>query len=714
MKKSILLLILSVCMVIFSDAQDVPAGMKYQAVARTTSGEVLPNRSITLRIELKNDPAKGSVVYYSEEHSVTTNQFGLFDLVVGMGKTNKGLFATIPWSTEDIWMGVSLKDKDAIFSAVTETRLLAVPYAFHALTASTIVNKPGNETANAQTPGVPANVWSLQGNSNSNPATDKLGTTDYKDLVMVTNNIERFRITAAGDISINNSLKVGVNVEVGNDLIVKKNVFLNTVSGVTVNNGAFTVANTSPTSLTGILTVNKATTILDSLSVIRNTEYFAAYINNTNDGPGDGLQIKLGKTHPRWTGSSYANVANPMTGQLDNQMNQIRNWIYGNQSFDWSQLIGMIPNQAVVGSMCNITNYITQNINNALNLPLKIGPYSTPTWSSGDLFHWGGYYLGLPSPAPNVDIGGFTVPGVNIPSLPVIPQVTVMPAIPQIGCGSLPSISFPNFVFNNVNNTLSKENEFISFVDKDDRKLGAIRAQSIQNFSYDYFDGQKMLEIAGELIGIDLADDFVSLVAGISQMAVDYNKIGVEYSSGNGDYAEWLERKDAKEDISFGDIVGVKGGKISKDITGAEQIMAVSKNPIVLGNMPEASKTNSGNNIAFMGQIPVKIIGAVQSGDYIIAKSDIPGYGVAVHPKDMKLEDFKLAVGRSWDSNPKEGPKMVNTVVGVHNHDFLNIIASLQKKSENTEDRLKIIEGLLNVNTGTNKAAEEKTKKAFK
>jgi hypothetical protein len=268
------------------------------------------------------------------------------------------------------------------------------------------------------------------------------------------------------------------------------------------------------------------------------------------------------------------------------------------------------------------------------------------------------------------------------------------------------------FVFNDVNNTLSKENEFISFVDKDNRKLGAIRAQSIQNFSYDYFDAQKMLDLAANFIGIDIVKDFLSIISETSQMVNDYNSIGVEYSSGNGDYAEWLERANPKEEITYGDIVAVRGGKITKDLKDAEQVMAVSKKPIVLGNMPEAAKVAAGNNIAFMGQIPVKVMGPVQSGDYIVANSEVPGYGVAIHPKEMKVEDFKLAVGRSWDTNPKEGPKMVNTVVGVHNHDFLNIIGNLQQKADKTEERLKAIENILNVNTGNNKT--EQPKKAFK
>jgi hypothetical protein len=112
-----------------------------------------------------------------------------------------------------------------------------------------------------------------------------------------------------------------------------------------------------------------------------------------------------------------------------------------------------------------------------------------------------------------------------------------------------------------------------------------------------------------------------------------------------------------------------------------------------------------------MGQIPVKVIGPVMAGDYIVARNDIPGYGLAIHPKNMTIEEYKLVVGRSWDSNLKDGPKMVNTVVGVHNHDFLNIIATLQQKANSTEERLKNIENLLNLNKGTD--TKLKQKKAF-
>lgn len=198
----------------------------------------------------------------------------------------------------------------------------------------------------------------------------------------------------------------------------------------------------------------------------------------------------------------------------------------------------------------------------------------------------------------------------------------------------------------------------------------------------------------------------------IAKLAFRYNKIGVEYASGHGDYAEWMEREDMTENISAGDIVSVKSGKITKNLLKAEQIMVVSHRPIMLGNKPEKEKEFLGNAVAFMGQVPVKIMGPVAGGDYIVAKAGFAGMGVAVKPENMTTEDFRLAVGRSWETNENDGPKMVNTVVGVHNNDFLKIVADLQQKTLTTEQRLKLIEEKLNIPAGEKKNSDT-NKKAF-
>ncbi|MBK7086704.1 MAG: hypothetical protein IPH53_19460 [Flavobacteriales bacterium] len=101
--------------------------------------------------------------------------------------------------------------------------------------------------------------------------------------------------------------------------------------------------------------------------------------------------------------------------------------------------------------------------------------------------------------------------------------------------------------------------------------------------------------------------------------AFAYTNLGVTYESGSADYAEWLERADPAEVMSFGDIVAVKGGRISKNTrAGAERYMVISLKPAVLGNMPGPGKEHLYEKVGFMGQVPVKVIGPVHVGDYIL------------------------------------------------------------------------------------------------
>lgn len=780
MKKVVFLLTLLFTLAA-SYAQQAPSGMKYQAVARNPKGEVLGGEAISVKISLTSKGNSGRAVHYTEVHEVLTSDLGLFTLVIGEGKAVLNKFNQVPWSTEDVWMEISLKHKSNDYALVSNSKLLAVPYAFHAATASELVNKNSVPTAQANvgSAGVPSQVWSLKGNSRTDAATDRMGTTDFADLVFITNNLERLRITANGDINLKNKL------DVGTDLTVKGNVALNTVYGTTTINGAATLKNTltvdgetalnkslsvnneSATNLSGVLNVNKdaalkagltvtgaanlnstlnvnngaATVLSGALSVTKNTVLgedvnvkkntdldgalnvdgksrfrdsvqfdktveiggavksstlnvsgnegaHVATIENKNNGDGDGLMIKLGKTNPMWDGAAYIQISVPTTQGVQTQVDQIRDWAYGRDDFDAMDLLNLVPAQYMVGTVANITNYVTEQINAKIGLPISLGPYSTPSqkiWDATTIF--GGLDLGLLGSIPKLEI-----PALTIPSVPVFPAVVAVPAIPRIPVSGLPTLDFPNLRGTNVTNSLTKKNEFITFADKDGRTLGAIRAQSIEDFSYDYFDGLKLLQLADQMIGIDLLKDLMGVLAGTSEIATDFNNIGVEYSSGHGDYAEWLERENNNEAISAGDIVGVRAGKISKNLVGAEQIMAVSHKPIVLGNMPEKEKISLGNNIAFMGQIPVKVMGPVKAGDYIVAKGEVAGYGVAISPKDMQVQDYKLAVGRSWTTNEHQGPKLVNTVVGVHNNDFLNIVGGLQRKVEQNERRLQALE----------------------
>jgi len=292
-----------------------------------------------------------------------------------------------------------------------------------------------------------------------------------------------------------------------------------------------------------------------------------------------------------------------------------------------------------------------------------------------------------------VNLPSISLPSISTPGFELIPSFpTLIPEIPELPIDGLPTISSPNFNFNMVNNSLTSENKYITFQDKDGKETGAIKAMSSTDFRNNtVLDDIYLLNVLSKFAGIDLLDGVVSGTVAISNMINEYNSIGVEYASGNGDYAEWLERLNQNEYLSPGDIVAVKGGKISKTIENFEQLMVVSHKPIVLGNVPQKDRLHLGNNVAFMGQVPVKVIGPVEIGDYIVAHEKIKGYGQAVKPNKMTAKQFKKAVGRAWEKNNLKGPKLINTVVGIHNGDWISIFKKIKSKHELIEDKVKIL-----------------------
>ena len=150
------------------------------------------------------------------------------------------------------------------------------------------------------------------------------------------------------------------------------------------------------------------------------------------------------------------------------------------------------------------------------------------------------------------------------------------------------------------------------------------------------------------------------------------SQIGVSYQSGAGDYAEWLLKRDPGEQFIPGELVGVTNGYVSKNTFGAEKVMVVSTNPIVLGNMPPEKDRNKYEKIAFMGQVPVRVLGDVKPGDYILPNELAPGFGKAVHPDMMETRDYTKIVGVSWSviNRVTDGLSIVNVAVGINTNDL--------------------------------------------
>ncbi|RMB58049.1 hypothetical protein EAX61_10550 [Dokdonia sinensis] len=554
-------------------------------------------------------------------------------------------------------------------------------------------------------------------------ATTLSGTLDVDQATTLNNTLE---VTNASATSLSGTLTVDGQSTLNNNVLVANaspTLMTGTlgVDGQTTLNNGLTVANASPVNLTGTLDVAGVTNLNDAvdisglttidddlvvtgsatlgslttenINITSDNAGFIATFENLNNSSGDGIVIKLGKTHGAWDGSDYLSLPNPVASDLGSALNVVKGKFANPGPLTPSEIIALAPNALKLGAISNINNLVFDAFNS--NLPSV--PIPSIDFPDIPLLTGRTIFPGVTIPFVNVTIPAWQFPTLKIDSFNLLnPIPDLIPNLPiNLPTTGLRDVQFPNIPTGDTANgdSLDKGNVFIAFQDKEDRQLGAIRAQSLKDFKDATICNPIYLqEVIASFVGVDLLDGIVSGVVQMSSLIDEYNSFGVEYASGNGDYAEWLERANHEEYLSAGDIVAVKGGKITKDIKGLEQIMVVSHRPIVLGNVPDESRTHLGNNVAFMGQVPVKIMGPVRSGDYVVAGANIKGYGKAISPKDMTPEDFVKAVGRSWEQNENDGPKLVNTVVGVHNGDWVKVLQKLEKKQRAFQEKYNSLE----------------------
>ena len=126
----------------------------------------------------------------------------------------------------------------------------------------------------------------------------------------------------------------------------------------------------------------------------------------------------------------------------------------------------------------------------------------------------------------------------------------------------------------------------------------------------------------------DKKTPFVTFYSGDKVVGRIASDTGPTLLSGGSDFAEWLPKLHADEAIEEGDIVGVFAGQVTKTCTGAHHVMAVSSEPVVAGNMPGADEAARYVQVAFLGQVPVKVRGVVQAGDLLFHrdKTMAPGW----------------------------------------------------------------------------------------
>ncbi|MBO7572156.1 MAG: InlB B-repeat-containing protein [Bacteroidales bacterium] len=198
-----IVLILTFLAIVIATLAQAPQKVSYQAVIRNSSGNLVTNRQISLRISILKavpmgsinnpintragiiaPPAVNKVAVYTETHTATTNANGLVSIRIGDGTTTDS-FSAVDWSAGTYYIKTEVDvNGGSNYVEIGNTQLLSVPYALYAneagnipdvshfLTAETdpqfnAWNKDYNDLINTpEIPTVPTNVSAFINDAN--------------------------------------------------------------------------------------------------------------------------------------------------------------------------------------------------------------------------------------------------------------------------------------------------------------------------------------------------------------------------------------------------------------------------------------------------------------------------------------------------------------------------------------------------------------------
>jgi hypothetical protein len=142
------------CLTFFKvQAQILPQGIAYQAVAVKEGSISLAgqnpqaiywaNKNIKVRFTIYDKYPNGSS-QYSELYETTTDDYGVFNLIIGDGNVISGDFLKIPWELGTAHLQVEIDfDNNGTFKLTSLERFWSVPYAF----VTKKSNSSGNDSA---------------------------------------------------------------------------------------------------------------------------------------------------------------------------------------------------------------------------------------------------------------------------------------------------------------------------------------------------------------------------------------------------------------------------------------------------------------------------------------------------------------------------------------------------------------------------------------
>ncbi|MFN8292027.1 MAG: hypothetical protein U0U70_17365 [Chitinophagaceae bacterium] len=655
----------------------VPAAINYQGVARNSAGQPLANQTIKVysSIIVPATPTFGGAQFYFEKRTVTTNAFGLFSIQVGSPGADQATGAIPSNAIFQAWgpnlhLHTEIELPSSAPVSLGDTKLASVPYALYSKGA-----RPWSYTVSEEIPG----------STNFTVYPDK----DYWNLGL-------------GTAQATEKLHVIGKIRMEDGSQANGYVLTSDANGVGTWKPVAAPANV------WTRTGNKA------------------YLINSNDSVGIGTSNPTSKLD--LVGKFRLRDGSQALGyHLVSDANGLAAW----QKPDWTLTDNNIGagyhvitptdiNRTVGIGISNPSSFVKLHVVGGLRFEGN-GPLNQGNVLTVDGF--GNAVWQDPSSNPALSYwapGQFAEQNViqTRPDLEFTPYFSRS----QMIISKDMQTTYPNdfldvdnypFVVQNskhgmavvINGDAQQDKKFISFFDDGfgTRYRGAIEGQTLLELQNDpdyvAYVTLQTLSTSGfiaEGIACTVQADLFEVAVQVAQASIwgadlgttintMESNVGVAYTSGSADYAEWLEKADPAERFTFGDIVSVNGGKISKRLSGGGQLMVISKAPIVLGNIPDEKNKTSYEKVAFMGQVPVKVKGKVAIGDYIVAYPDGTGVGYAINPARITANEMNRIAGVAWSASEEAGFSMINTAVGVNPQAVNHMI----QKQENEINDLK-------------------------
>ncbi len=220
-----------------------------------------------------------------------------------------------------------------------------------------------------------------------------------------------------------------------------------------------------------------------------------------------------------------------------------------------------------------------------------------------------------------------------------------------VGIGTTDSLSFPNELYS-LDVRKNSNTYYVAFFANENTgdTAGVLRLRVGRGYplitnkfiEFEYGNGEDVGSITGNSAG------------------------GVTYNTSGADFAEYLPLREPGEQVEAGDIVGLFGGTISRTTLGTDRVRVISSAPALLGNTPPKDQIDHFRKVALIGQVPVKVRGAVQAGDYVVPSGLNDGIGLAVAPEKLRPAQYGQIVGVASGSSTEESVKLVVIEVGLH------------------------------------------------